>query len=1578
MRTNVTTKIFARLCVFLLYGTLPSLRAEKHSLYYIYTALSKPVDLPGIYQFSAMGLLDDRQIDSYNSEEQRKIPTQQWMKEKMQEDYWEKGTQSRKSKEQWFNVNVEILMKRMRHNESDLHVLQWRVGCEIEKQGDEVRVSKGIDEYSYDGENFLSFDEEASQWVAPVDEALPTKRKWDNVPILNQYTKGYLEKECVDWLNKFRDYADEEQRKASPPDVRVFARKSSDESKLKLTCLATGFYSKDVTMTVRKNHTSVCEEEVESTGIRPNHDGTFQLRKSVEINEDEKDEYDCFVSHRTFKSIIMKLGQVTEPLIAEASAGREKAGETSDSCVTVSPEKVIQTEKHSLYYIYTALSKPVDQPGIYQFSAMGLLDDRQIDSYNSEQQRKIPTQQWMKEKMQEDYWEKGTQSRKSKEQWFNVNVDILMKRMRHNESDRHVLQWRHGCEIEKQGDEVKFSKGISEYGFDGENFLSFDEEASQWVAPVDAALPTKRKWDNVPILNQYTKGYLEKECVDWLNKFRDYADEEQRKASPPDVRVFARKSSDESKLKLTCLATGFYSKDVTMTVRKNHTSVCEEEVESTGIRPNHDGTFQLRKSVEINEDEKDEYDCFVFHRTFKSIIMKLGQVTEPLIAEASAGREKAGETSDSCVTVSPEKVIQTEKHSLYYIYTALSKPVDLPGIYQFSAMGLLDDRQIDSYNSEEQRKIPTQQWMKEKMQEDYWEKGTQSRKSKEQWFNVNVEILMKRMRHNESDRHVLQWRHGCEIEKQGDEVKFSKGISEYGFDGENFLSFDEEASQWVAPVDEALPTKRKWDNVPILNQYTKGYLEKECVDWLNKFRDYADEEQRKASPPDVRVFARKSSDESKLKLTCLATGFYSKDVTMTVRKNHTSVCEEEVESTGIRPNHDGTFQLRKSVEINEDEKDEYDCFVFHRTFKSIIMKLGQVTEPLIAEASAGREKAGETSDSCVTVSPEKVIQTEKHSLYYIYTALSKPVDLPGIYQFSAMGLLDDRQIDSYNSEEQRKIPTQQWMKEKMQEDYWEKGTQSRKSKEQWFNVNVEILMKRMRHNESDRHVLQWRHGCEIEKQGDEVKFSKGISEYGFDGENFLSFDEEASQWVAPVDEALPTKRKWDNVPILNQYTKGYLEKECVDWLNKFRDYADEEQRKASPPDVRVFARKSSDESKLKLTCLATGFYSKDVTMTVRKNHTSVCEEEVESTGIRPNHDGTFQLRKSVEINEDEKDEYDCFVSHRTFKSIIMKLGQVTEPLIAEASAGREKAGETSDSCVTVSPEKVIQTEKHSLYYIYTALSKPVDQPGIYQFSAMGLLDDRQIDSYNSEEQRKIPTQQWMKEKMQEDYWEKGTQSRKSKEQWFNVNVEILMKRMRHNESGLHVFQWRHGCEVEQEGDEVKFSKGISEYGFDGVDFLSFNNKESQWLASVDAALPTKRKWDSVPILNQYTKGYLEKECVDWLNKFRDYGNGHLRNTSPPDVHVFANRSFRDKTKLKLTCLVSGFYPKDMTLVMRKYRTSLCENEVESTGIRPNHDETFQLRKSVEINEDEKAEYDCFVSHRTFKEPVIVQWDAVTA
>ncbi|KAI4900280.1 hypothetical protein NFI96_008910, partial [Prochilodus magdalenae] len=599
--------------------------------------------------------------------------------------------------------------------------------------------------------------------------------------------------------------------------------------------------------------------------------------------------------------------------------------------------------EHSLYYTYTcltALSKDLTLPGIYEFlSGWGLLDDQVIDYYNN----------------------------------------------------LHVLQWRHGCEIDDSNGQVTFLRGSSDYGYDGEDFLSFDIKTMTWIAVVPAAVPTKMKWDSVAILNQYTSGYLEKECVDWLTKFLKYREEAQEKHSPPEVHVFMKKSIinpdkltltclatgfypkdvvlrlrknhtalpehlltssrvirvmvdrmqppadlhhlfqllqchlqeaeappevhvftkksiiSPDKLTLTCLATGFYPKDVVLRLRKNHTALPEYLLTSSGVRPNEDGTYQLRKSVEIQEDHTADYDCYVTHSS----------IQEPVIK-------------------------QWEKHSLYYIYTALSRDIGLPGIYEFTALGLLDDREIDYYNSKDQMKVPKQDWMKEKMQNDYWEKGTQSRKSKEQWFKVNLDIMMHRMRHNKADLHVLQWRHGCEIDYSNGQVTFLRGSSDYGYDGEDFLSFDIKTMTWIAVVPAALPTKRKWDNVTILNQYTKGYLEKECVDWLTKFTEYGKEELRKHSPPDVYVFVKKpETNSNKLTLTCLATGFYPKDVVVRLWKSNISLSEHLLTSSGVRPNEDGTYQLRKSVEIQKEHRADYHCYVTHSSFKeSIITKLG--------------------------------------------------------------------------------------------------------------------------------------------------------------------------------------------------------------------------------------------------------------------------------------------------------------------------------------------------------------------------------------------------------------------------------------------------------------------------------------------------------------------------------------------------------------------------------------------------------------------------------------------------------------
>ncbi|XP_042560125.1 major histocompatibility complex class I-related gene protein-like, partial [Clupea harengus] len=270
---------------------------EQHSLHYVYTALSKPVSAPGIFEFTAIGILDDRKIDYYNSRDKVKIPQQAWMEEKLPAEYWNQGTLSRKSKEQWLKVNVNILMERMRHNNSDIHVLMWRVGCDVISMPDgSLKFVNGLYEFSYDGMDFLSFDVDSTLWLAPVTAAVATKQKWDTDPKQNSYIKHYVEKECVRWLNDLRRYRDENEKQTGyPPKINLFAKDAQSSDTYKLTCMATGLYSRNTEISILKSGWSVVKGYPYE--FVPNDDGTYQIRLSVDAKKSEINDYGCEVNH---------------------------------------------------------------------------------------------------------------------------------------------------------------------------------------------------------------------------------------------------------------------------------------------------------------------------------------------------------------------------------------------------------------------------------------------------------------------------------------------------------------------------------------------------------------------------------------------------------------------------------------------------------------------------------------------------------------------------------------------------------------------------------------------------------------------------------------------------------------------------------------------------------------------------------------------------------------------------------------------------------------------------------------------------------------------------------------------------------------------------------------------------------------------------------------------------------------------------------------------------------------------------------------------------------------------------------
>uniref|UniRef100_A0A4W5PRX5 Ig-like domain-containing protein n=1 Tax=Hucho hucho TaxID=62062 RepID=A0A4W5PRX5_9TELE len=271
---------------------------------------------------------------------------------------------------------------------------------------------------------------------------------------------------------------------------------------------------------------------------------------------------------------------------------------------------------------------------------------------------------------------------------------------------------------------------------------------------------------------------------------------------------------------------------------------------------------------------------------------------------------------------------------------------------------------------------------------------------------------------------------------------------------------------------------------------------------------------------------------------------------------------------------------------------------------------------------------------------KNVFSTDMYSLNYIYTALSKPVELPGIHEFTAMGLMNNKQIDYYDSVSKKKIPKQDWMKDKLPADYWEKALSHARARSSGSKSMDHICnLSYAQHV----HILQWKHGCEIDQQPDgTLKFIKGIDQYSYDGDDFLAFDDATMQWVAPVDQALPTKRKWDG--------------ECVDWLSKFMEYGEKEfSRSDSPPKIYAFAKKARTAGHVRLTCMVTGFYPKDVLMHIKKNGVPLTKHDgVQSAGVLPNDDETYQIRMSVQIPEADKETYECYVDHRTLKEPIVE------------------------------------------------------------------------------------------------------------------------------------------------------------------------------------------------------------------------------------------------------------------------------------------------------------------------------------
>ncbi|XP_076126611.1 IgG receptor FcRn large subunit p51-like [Alosa pseudoharengus] len=83
------------------------------------------------------------------------------------------------------------------------------------------------------------------------------------------------------------------------PRVRLLQRILPGSADVLLTCLATGFYPRHINLTLLRDGQPVSDDQITGGELLPNHDETYQMRKSLEVSAEELQHhhYTCTTEH---------------------------------------------------------------------------------------------------------------------------------------------------------------------------------------------------------------------------------------------------------------------------------------------------------------------------------------------------------------------------------------------------------------------------------------------------------------------------------------------------------------------------------------------------------------------------------------------------------------------------------------------------------------------------------------------------------------------------------------------------------------------------------------------------------------------------------------------------------------------------------------------------------------------------------------------------------------------------------------------------------------------------------------------------------------------------------------------------------------------------------------------------------------------------------------------------------------------------------------------------------------------------------------------------------------------------------